>query len=248
MSNIAGGGGGSASWVTALDVDFSAESSQALNADGPYTIAGFTFTKINSVHDATAMALTNGAGVVIIPDQVSTWSTVTRTLPALTVSLSAIIPDYDLTMRLRVWMRITSANLSANNHFVCVGLENWVKQTAFFCSKMWVTGNNCYNRTIYAGAHPGDFGIAWTAGHDVIQIHEIHSMANLNQTGTYAGGWPAEASLSPVALRVGGTTSLTTAVPLGLATDWDVLIGAGRYAGAAALTVTIGALKIEYAL
>lgn len=107
-------------WATALDLDFTAQSSQTLNIDtnytigtNPYTGAGLVWTKLNSANDATAMAVTNGTGLVIKPASGTNISGSTFSAPALRIQLNSIIPDWTIFMPFRIWVWISSNNAAA---------------------------------------------------------------------------------------------------------------------------------------
>jgi hypothetical protein len=104
-------------WATALDLDFTAQSSQSLTTDGTYTIGvnpytqlGLVWNKINSSGDATAMALTNGSGLVIKPASATNISAGTFSAPALRIPLNSIIPDWTIFMPFRVWVWVSANN------------------------------------------------------------------------------------------------------------------------------------------
>lgn len=245
MSNIAGQSAGAA-WSTALDVDFTAQPTQAIAADGNYTIGGAVFTKFNSANEAAPMVLTNGVGIVITPAQVTTYSGVDRTLPGLFLSLPTLIPEFDLMSRLRVWLYIAADNLTANTDLVVLAAENPTAVTSFCMYKLFSGGVLAYSRRIWAGAHPGDFGSAWTAGRNVLVLHIVNSLGFLTHTGVKAAAWANPAQLYPHAAGTTAGIALATAAPLGLATAWGVMFGAGRSGSLTALAVTIGALKVEW--
>jgi hypothetical protein len=106
--------GGNLQWVTALDLDWTAQGSQTINADGNWTIAGKTWVKDNSAHDSAAMQLTNGTGLIITPDGPSNLSAATYTAPTFRVPLTTYIPTLSPNMPLRIWNWISTSNEAAN--------------------------------------------------------------------------------------------------------------------------------------
>jgi len=115
------------SWLTAMDVDFSAQGSQSLGADGPYSIGtdpsgnALTWTKYNSTGDASPMLVTNGAGLVITPTQASNISNATYTAPTLRIPLSSIVSGYTFSTPVRFWINISASNENANYDGVYFG-------------------------------------------------------------------------------------------------------------------------------
>lgn len=110
-----------AQWATALDLDFTAQPSQTLNLDtnytigtSPYTGTGLVWTKFNSTGDSTAMALTNGTGLVITPSAATNISGSTLTAPLLRIPLISIIPDWTVFMPFRIWIWESASTEAAN--------------------------------------------------------------------------------------------------------------------------------------
>lgn len=104
-------------WATALDLDFTSQPTQVLSTDStftigtnPYTSAGLVWTKLNSANDATAMQVTNGAGLVIKPVAATNISAATFSAPALRIQLNSMIPDWTVFMPFRIWVWVTANN------------------------------------------------------------------------------------------------------------------------------------------
>ena len=106
------------------NIDFSAQSSQTLSSNTTYTIAGLTWTKVNSSGDGTAMAVTNGSGLVIIPASASDWNGSTFTAPALTIPLQSLYADLACGMGVRISIYISSYNGAANYDNVIIGVDS----------------------------------------------------------------------------------------------------------------------------
>lgn len=109
-------------WATALDLDFTTLPTQSLAVDTTFTVGtspifgtGLVWTKVNSASDATAMAVTNGTGLVITPNAASNISGATFTAPALRIQLNSIIPDWTVFMPFRIWVWESASNEAANN-------------------------------------------------------------------------------------------------------------------------------------
>lgn len=105
---------GTVNWVTTLDLDFTVQSSQTLGSDAAFTVGGLSWTKMNSANDATAMAVTNGAGLVITPNSTSNISSSTMTAPLLRIPMTTIIPNFTMMTPFRIWAWVSASNEAAN--------------------------------------------------------------------------------------------------------------------------------------
>lgn len=104
-------------WQTVLDVDFSAQPNQTLSSDTTYTIGGYTFTKINSTNDATAMAVVSGSGLVITPKEGNPGSNVynsARSLPAVLFPLVSSSFNLSMDTPLRITLLFGNDNLNTS--------------------------------------------------------------------------------------------------------------------------------------
>lgn len=240
------------SWITAMDLDFTAQTTQTLSPDGNYTIGSYTFTKINSAHDSTAMVLTNGVGIVIVPDSSSNYYTTTRTLPALTVNLTSIIPNLILTSRIRVWLYISAYNGAANYDAAVIGIENPTSNSNYSIRKIYNSFSRFYAGSLYNGGNRTDIYSSVAANtNNVLVLDLVGGVVGYIASqcvGTWSSGWPAPSSLLPVALCGIGSSTEVNIEAVGATSLWKVLIGANRSGSGTALSVTLARLKIEYIL
>ena len=109
-------------WATALDLDFTTLPTQSIAVDSTFNLGtspifgtSLVWTKVNSASDATAMAITNGTGLVITPNSASTVGGSTFSAPALRIQLNSIIPDWTVFMPFRIWVWESASNEAANN-------------------------------------------------------------------------------------------------------------------------------------
>lgn len=247
-------GGLNAGWVTALDINFANQPTQTLSPDGIYTIGGFSFTKINSANDNAVMVLTNGLGIVITPKQATDYYAAVRTDPALTVSLSSVIPGFSPSVRTRLWLYVAAGNLVAQYDHVVMAAEvpgvgrpeaNYEIQTVFATFKRLAAITNV------SGANVGHVNLTAASGAKNVLVIEcsrgIGEAHALYLAGTWSAGWPGDSALSTYAMR--GMPAGSDDIVMdawGASTSWDVFFGAGRAGSGTALAVTIGALKVEY--
>ncbi len=109
-------------WVTALDLSFKDQPNQSLSGDGTKTIAGLNWTKLNSTGDSTAMAITNGTGLIIVPGSSTNIGSSTFSSPTLRIPMSSILPIYTIFMPIRIWIYVATDNAAANFDETCVGV------------------------------------------------------------------------------------------------------------------------------
>lgn len=246
---------GGAGWAIAKDIDFSAESSQTLTTDGTYTIGGITWTKANSTNDATAMAVTNGSGLVIIPKTTGIWNGTTRTAPCIYTDIPTLIPTYYIDMPIRVWLYISADNIGQAGDNVGMVLDNFGTSSTDRQANMW--------RAFPAGVASITFGTviagasttSTTVGTPLNNTDRVMVMAFQNgmwqsgavlYTAAYSSGWPSQPALRPCLRAVSTTGTLnvgTNDIVTGLPMQFVIT---GFRSGASSRTYTIARMKIEY--
>ena len=244
-----------AEWKTLFDIDFAAQGSQALNADGDYTIGGQVFTKFHSDNDATAMALTNGAGVVMIPKQATNYDAGDRTLPGLFMKLATALPSFTLETPLRAWIYVSDiANLSASYLGVTLTFDHGSQALAYQTRLIFIGDYGGIGHYCQGFMNNWTQGDIWVAGYgatnDVLVLEcptGVGSGKAMALAGTWAAGWPAVGTLLPLAGYTMMYRTSTNIMAYGsLAADWGILIGAERAGGATALTSTFANMRVEY--
>jgi hypothetical protein len=232
------------SWTTALDLDFTAESSQTLSSDTTYTIGGKTWTKRNSTNDNVAMAVTHGTGLVIQPKSTSDWNGATYTLPLIDMTLSQLSIPFGA--RVRIWVYISSQNITANFDNAAMGITT-------------STGAGGYKLTYGRGTNVGYAlstlsGTSTTTKDDVtmtlgssnnvsVLLIPNYGMSSVQYlTGQYSAGFPAETALDLRRYIADANADMT-----GLTTSNAVLmLGALRAASGTSLSITMARLKVEW--
>jgi hypothetical protein len=110
---IEGGG-----WVTVFDLDFTAQPAASFATDGPYTIAGLTWTKAFSSQDLGGMHIAAG-GLVINPKTTAAWNSGgVHQAPMLQLpltSIPALGAALDWSSQLRIWVYYSSVVVSGDN-------------------------------------------------------------------------------------------------------------------------------------
>lgn len=244
---------GANAWITALDLDFTSESSQTLTSNGNYTIGGLTWTKENSTNDNVAMAVTNGSGLVIQPKNTSDYNGTTRTLPLIHTSLAGILPNIQPTTPVRIWLYVSAENISANYDGVKYGIEtvNPNPKSNSTLSGFHYSASSPYKGQLYGGAYNNGTSMSWGVAptSDNCQclelIRGIAGMQFLFMSGVWSSGWP-----SVTALHMQAESVLTSGFQgieyLGSCNDWRLFIGGQRAGSGTALSLTIARLRVQY--
>lgn len=235
-------------WVTAFDCDFTAQPLQLLSTNGPYTICGVVWTKINSANDATAMAV--DGGLIITPVAATNYLNATRTLPAITLPLlDAGMPslDGDTDLRLTVWMQ--SGNFAANNDQIVAafddnahnGLSAYEETYIYSTSLQWGVRVD-YSGTTVSTLTPNGGNVG------VLSIRGGAQGGRLAlASGTYSSGWPSlssAAGVSPLLSVAGFPTGDVS--NLDNPNAWVLLLGAARNGSGTSFVANIGRVRLEY--
>lgn len=240
-------------WKTALDLDFTAQTSQGITTDGSYTIGGYSFTKINSANEVTHLQLTNGTGLVFVPNNSSTdYYSGTISLPAVRLSLSSVIKNFSYGMPLRIYVYNSANNSSAEYDQATIAVESsGVSATNYnYVFKRGYNNNNAFGYITTMNINGGNQGQQNEQSYttDNVMVLEISrglpAIEFRTFTGTYSGGWPALTALNPHTIYTVGIQNPTTSIST--ASNWTVLLGAGRVNSGTALTITYARLRIDY--
>jgi hypothetical protein len=244
-----GGSGGSSSWTTTMDCDLTAEASQTIAPDSTYSFCGVTWTKINSVNEATSLALTNGTGLVFKPASASDLNGSTRTLPAVKISLPTLISGFKYNMPIRAWIYTSAGNFSTTYDAVKAGFEtNNTPRTHILGTKGYnggANGNAGYMLAVNGGSGTYNGSASPPYNTDNVFVVEMPNGIAGNasvSSGSYSSGWPAETALLPASFMSIGTTL----IPAAALSDWEFLLGVQRAGSGTTLTVSIARIKIEH--
>ena len=118
---------GAAGWVTALDLDFTTQSTQTMSSNTTYTIGGLTWTKENSANDLTAMKITNGTGLQVNPNQSTSYYSGSRTAPLIRLPISSVSASIDWGCRVRIYVSIgaiSGSGFSGSNVYSFCGIDS----------------------------------------------------------------------------------------------------------------------------
>lgn len=241
-------------WKTALDLDFTAQTSQSLTTDGNYTIGGYSFTKINSANESTHLQLTNGTGLVFLPAAGGTdYFSGTISLPAVRISLSNVIKNFSYSMPIRIWAYNSVNNSAAEFDQATLAVESaGVSAVNFnYVFKRGFNNNNAFGYITTMNISSSNQGQqneqAFTT--DNVMVMEISrglpAIEFRTFTGSFSGGWPAATALNPHTIYP-LTTAQNPTTNIGQASNWTVLLGAGRVNSATALNITYARLRIDY--
>lgn len=235
-----------ATWITALDEDFSAESNQTLTTDGNYTIGTKVWVKGNSTGDSTAMAVTAGTGLVIIPAQTTSIGGATFTAPYLRISLTTLIPNFTLYTPLRLTMYVSAENLSASQDFVVQVIANHTSLTDFNLQSglNFVAARGVTDKVTMGGIMDLDQSVADASSNVVVSSastgligmrHDIAAMVY--------SAWP----IAPASLVPKYRYQMLSGQPtMAAASNYSLLLSAGRGGSGTALSVTIKKVMLRY--
>lgn len=209
---------GGAGWVTALDLDLTAQSSQTLNSDTNYTIGGLTWTKTGSTNDRVAMALTNGTGLVITPKTTGTYNgTPTRTCPMLYTDLATIIPQFYLGAPFRIWYYMSADGIASSGDFSGVAIDNLSSSATTLGLGSTSRANSSGTRIIqYAGALGSSTVTSFNSNNNTDRVVVVQfSTGPIGGvtvfSGSYSSGWPAVTSIRPCVFETTANTALSAA-------------------------------------
>lgn len=245
MGQAVGIGGGGGGWTTALDLDFSAQDSQTLSANQSYTIGGYSWTKFNSANDSTAMAVTNGSGLVIVPAQSTDYNGATRTTPGLRLPLSSFMAAADYGMSLRVMAYVSASNEGANYDGFRVGIDSGSAVFGYMAYRGRTTIGNGFSTHIQVNsANPGYQNKAVTLGASnncvMVEIPKLGYPELLVRHGQYSSGWPT------VWTSASSYAALSTDLATFTLADMGLVIGAQRAGSVTAYSVTVARLRVDY--
>lgn len=251
MGLIVGSSASASGWQTALDLDFSAQSSQAMGTNGNYTIGGYTWARQNQASDRVAMALTNGSGLIIQPGT-SDYFDSTRTVPLIRLPLSQLsIPNLSWSTRLRIWAYISADNSAANFDFCGVGIDNDTTTRDFFTVRMFNTTGNIGSRKNVDNVRTDALTSGLTLGATnrvlVCELEGVLPSVMRSYYGSYgSGNFP---SLTTLQSTAGQTVAPLVSVGATVPDSMGVILLAGRASPSTTLlSVTFARVRVDYKL
>lgn len=237
-------------WITALDIDFSAQATQSLPANTTYTIGSNAWSRFNAASDASTMALTASDGIVMTPIQASDYTGSTRTGPGLNLPLLPLIPLLSAGMPLRVTAYVSSSNQNDTYDNAIVGVDSQSAVAAYLLRRgrhgggaMGITAG--LQAESVATVNPPNRNLTLGVANNVVQV-EIPRLCDpiiSTRYGQYSSGWPT--SYSGTATFIGAIEDMSGLTPSNAA-----IVLAAQRAGSATtgFSVTFARLKVEYRL
>jgi len=242
-------------WVTVMDLDLTTSGTQSINADGNYTIGGFSFKKENSAQDRIAMALTASTGLVIQPTT-SAYTNASRTAPLLWVALSQFgIVDLDVTTKFRVYVSVSATSGDGTSgDFTFAGLDSDSTAMAWWFQR----GNNGSSGQLKVGVRNsgGDTGTNSTlsGGYGASNVTTRLDIPQLNgavqQAAAYIGVAPSGSGFpttvqgqSSQQVALGASTNMGFS---NLSTGLGFVIGAAAANGTDHYSTTITRIRLDY--
>jgi hypothetical protein len=259
---------GAAGWATALDLDFTAQANQTLSPNGNYTIAGLTWTKINSAGDATAMAIVNGTGLVIQPTASTDINGITYTSPLIRTLLSGFLPaNADWTTALRIWVSFGNCNMTSNFDSAVFGVDSGNDSLEYnmkygFCPTssnkgfVWAwtyNGVNEQGSSYFAGASDALLVVDSTTRTVVMQMDQIQCREMSECHGAQLAAGAAFPNMNTLTASQsyfynsgsGTATVAQTGVGFG---GLGLMIGAQRAGSGTALSMVVQRIRVDYRL
>ena len=248
-------GGGNSGWITDLDLDVTAQSTQTFGSDGTYTVAGnANWRKINSAGDATPLVLTNGVGIVVTPASATEMTGTTYNAPWIGVQLASLISGFHGMMPLKFCVHITANNVAANYDNALFGAAVYNSALLYQLTQYAQYGVNTVGTGSSATLTVSGLGTVYSDGNGVsdnVVCAEMPDGAmgphvNL-YSGSYASGWPSDQSLRSWTFAVGGSGSTSnSSANLKDATSVYAFVGAKRSSSATAYAVTYAHLRVQH--
>ena len=234
-----------ANWITALNLDFTLEGSQTLTTDGNYTIGGKTWIKGNSAGDSTAMAVTGGVGLVIIPKQATNISGATFSDPYLRIPLTTLIPLVTPFTPIRITMYVSANNLAADNDHVGGLIMNHTTPTDmnFFGGLKFATARCAMDEVNMAATNQG--GTVANAADTVLLLSlEVGMIGGRCEVAskTYSV-WPPNPALLVPQYRFVIPSGPPTMAAI---SNFSFGLAAGRNGSGTALSCTIAKVMVRY--
>jgi hypothetical protein len=241
------GGGG---YQKALELNFKTESSQLLDSDTDYSIAGKIWTKGNSSHECNPASIISGTGINFQPDTGTDLTNSTRTIPAITIPILSLVPDLNFGTPLRAWMYVSSSNRLRSYDQTVLFLENIATHSNFNIKHQFSSAAGLYCSVNLNGTLQGwvENNTSPYSTHNVVCI-ELPSgigIAHANfYSGVWSSGWPALSSMYQVASYWPSGNVYDTGTPMARPADWNLSIGAGRVSSITALSVIVERIMLE---
>ena len=205
QTNLVISGGGN-TWRTALDFDFSAQSTQSLATDGTYTIGGKVWTKRSSSadFDGQPMRVTSGTGLENHPGHASNYDRYNANVfaPLLSLPLADIVPSFRRHMGVRVWIYISADSAGVQYENTIFGVEAGNAEVTHVALRgHGVVGHPGFNgQYACVNVNPPFFGKGVTLADSnrvvVLEVPSLGLPVMRLAYGAWASGWPAESDLT----------------------------------------------------
>jgi hypothetical protein len=245
-------GSAASNWVTAMDIDLTAEATQTLTTDGNYTIGGLTWTKAQSTNDLVAMKITNGTGLVIQPKATSNnYNGTTRSAPYIYIPVTSIIPGYDWTYSIRLWIYISADTgfTASQAQATGVALDNMQGTAAnnIQYSTMWYDTNTIGVRYALGGATTLLGAVSAHSSSTRVSLFQLNAGAFFLpyglSYGAYSSGFPAVSSMTPILRSIGATNFNQDGL---VASGFNIVLWGCNAAATGTPTMTIARVRVDY--
>jgi len=236
-------------WTPLVDMDFTAQPNQTLVSDGDYTIGGYVFHKFGTANEASAMAIVNGVGLQIKPNQASTVSGSSFTAPSLEMALATALQGCRWDTPIRVWTRaqgVYDQNYKTN----VAGIAHRASAMSALVAKHQYNGGDNYvscptlngsnSNVVVVGAPWNSYELMLIEFPNGIMDQRFNIYA-----APYTGAYPADSALSLIAGFRPSIVGSANIAYMGSFADWRAFVGSYRDGTAAAFTGTFTHFRIE---
>lgn len=247
-------GGGSGGWQFGYEIDFTAQGTQAVSADGAFSIAGKSWT-VSSFANSRTFGLLNGTGLRIYPNATTSdyQNPSANSAPRISIPVSTLIPGFSYpTNAIRVWTQSAFSGVDTNFERCFTALEKGGATQDFrviqfaasnvgasaFVNSSAVLVNNSITSVFPTFVGSSTLG---PATDDVIVLTLAQTYINM-RSGVYSGGWPTTLNQDLMSGPFGTATQFSNTNPLSLT------LGSNNNGGGGNLTYDIKRIKIEYML
>lgn len=239
---------------TYLDFDFTTQQTQTINSDGSWTIGGMTWTKGNSAHDATAMSVTNGTGLVIQPVGSSNtdYNGSSRTLPYLWLPFNQIpgLSTLNWQSRIRVWAYNSADNLTGTFDNAVFGVDSNSTALAYIMKRGYGTSSIIGSQGIVdVNSTNTFFGQSYTLNNaSRIMVLDM-DLEKFELSIFYGTGsiWPDPSALTFIGHQAFSSSGAST-IGTTLATPYStmgVFLGAQRFNSGTSLSITFSRIRVD---
>jgi hypothetical protein len=243
-------------WQTASLTDFTLLPNQTLGTNGAVTIGTLSGTRVNSANDATTLAISNGAGLVIQPVQSVVFASgsagsVAYNAPGVNFAMTSIIPGWHLNMPFRISAQVLQGT-PQNASCVFIAVAKASQYSYMLANRESTSGGAMevsFSSVLDGSGQPSQTTWPSSTGPDIIQIcapSGLAAWAASFMCSTYSSGFPAASSYSCFGNTTGQAQEGNLGSAVGGTSGWNLVLGMYNPNVGGAASGTIERLLVEY--